>query len=321
MQEALAQQRMISDPGFSRYPTPDQDAVGRPEIFAIPFAGKMIIYAPLKRLAFLGNIDLAELIGQLVEGRRPDQNSATLSQAIDFVKQTGILVPDPVLVENGSLEVYRPGGTTLFLTNRCNLRCIYCYADAGSERPLNMPLDLALQAVDLVCRNAIKRGLPSFEVGFHGGGEPTLNWKVLKSTVQAARKKSLPAVITMSSNGCYTKEKLVFILEHFTGLSLSFDGPPEIQDRQRPKKDGSSSFKEVMKTIAALDGKNFNYGIRITAVPDTIAKLPTIVEFLSTHTAVKRIQVEPAFARGRGKQVAVAARGWQHLYRVLQAGP
>jgi uncharacterized protein len=212
------------------------------------------------------------------------------------------------------------------MTNRCNLRCIYCYADAGREKPVNMPLGLALQAVDLVYENAVGRGLASFEIGFHGGGEPTLNWKVLTAAVAAAEKKSLKAAITMSSNGCYPEEKTDYILDHFTGLSLSFDGPPEIQNRQRPQKDGSASFRQVMRTIAAFDRKKFNYGIRMTVVPDSLNQMPQAVAFLCSHTGVKQIQVEPAFARGRGKTMAVRAKegrafiaGFKQAYEIAAA--
>jgi len=280
----------------------------QPEIFGIPFQGQTIIYAPLKRLAFMGNSALAGLIRDLVEGRQRPSPSPTIDQAIDFINKTNILAPDPPLTIETESPVYRPGCATLFMTNRCNLRCIYCYADAGREKPVNMPLGLALQAVDLVYENAVGRGLASFEIGFHGGGEPTLNWRVLTAAVAAAEKKSLKAAITMSSNGYYSAEKLAFILDHFTGLSLSFDGPPEIQNRQRPQKDGSASFRRVMRTIAAFDRRGFNYGIRMTMVPESLKQMPQAVAFLCRQTGVKQIQVEPAFARGRGKTLAVRAK-------------
>ena len=298
----------------------------RPEIFSIPFQGQTIIYAPLKRLAFMGNAALAGLVLDMAEGRVRSQPSLVTEQAIDFINKTNMLAPDPPLSTSTDSTAYRPGCATLFMTNRCNLRCIYCYADAGKEKPVNMPLDLALRAVDLVHENAVGRGLASFEIGFHGGGEPTLNWKVLKAVVAATEKKSLKAAITMSSNGCYTAEKLAFIQDHFSGLSLSCDGPPEIQNRQRPQKDGSASFRQVMRTIAAFDRRHFNYGIRMTIVPATLSQMPQAVEFLCSHTGVKQIQVEPAFPRGRGKAVAVRAkerdafvRSFKQAYEIAEA--
>lgn len=309
MLSAIHENRAAVHPDADAFLESGPDRSIRPEIFGIPFQGQVIIYAPLKRMAFLGNEALAGLIKDLAEENHgPAQDSDSTKQAIDFINKTNILAPDPVLPDDEETRVYRPICTTLFLTNQCNLRCIYCYADAGKEKPLDMPLDLALQAVDLVYGNALERGLDSFEVGFHGGGEPTLNWKVLEAVVEAAGKKSLRPAVTMSSNGCYTGEKLAFILDHFTGLSLSFDGPPEIQNQQRPQKDGSASFKQVMQTIAAFDRRNFNYSIRMTATPATLAQMPQAVEFLCSHTGVKQVQVEPAFARGRGKAVAVRAK-------------
>jgi len=270
------------------------------EIFFIPYEDKYIIYAPLKRLAFIGNKSLALIIKSLNERRNVEELSKRFPEAVKFIESIGILAPDPIEIYEDKESDYLPIQATLFLTNRCNLRCIYCYASSGESAPVDMPPSLAKKAIDIVCENAMKLSLSSFEIGFHGGGEPTLNWKTLKEAVLYARKKSIKAIISMSSNGCYTSTKLNFIIDNFDSISLSFDGPPEVQNLQRPLTSGEASFPVVMKTIEAFDRKDFPYGIRLTVTPLSVRRLPEIIEFLVTNTKATHIQAEPAFPRGRG---------------------
>jgi len=284
------------------------DYLKRAEIFFIPYDNdKYIIYAPLKRLAFIGNKSLALVINSLNERRDVEKLSSRFPEAVRFIESTGILAPDPIEIYEDRQSDYLPIQATLFLTNRCNLRCIYCYASSGESAPVDMPPSLAKKTIDIVCENAMKLGLPSFEIGFHGGGEPTLNWETLKEAVLHARKKPIKAFISMSSNGCYTKNKLNFIIDNFDGISLSFDGLPEVQNLQRPLANGKPSFLLVMKTIESFDKRDFPYGIRLTVTPLSVRKLPEIVEFLVTHTRATHIQAEPAFPRGRGKGMDIDA--------------
>ena len=90
------------------------------------------------------------------------------------------------------------------LTNLCNLRCTYCYAEGG-ERPIqNMPHELAFQTIDLAAANAEKAGRSHFALVFHGGGEPTQNWDLLTRSVDHAKSKPLQCGISMSSNGVWS---------------------------------------------------------------------------------------------------------------------
>jgi len=50
-----------------------------------------------------------------------------------------------------------------------------------------MSIETARRGIDFAAGNAAKRTLPYFEVGYHGGGEPTMNWNVLTSSFDYAR--------------------------------------------------------------------------------------------------------------------------------------
>jgi hypothetical protein len=67
----------------------------RSEIFFIPHEDKYIIYAPLKRLAFIGNKTLAILIAKLVKREDIRELSERFPEIVKFIEETGILAPDP----------------------------------------------------------------------------------------------------------------------------------------------------------------------------------------------------------------------------------
>ena len=87
---------------------------------------------------------------------------------------------------------------SLFLTTKCNLRCTYCYAYKGD------PVDLKDQALDF---NFAKRGIddffrdfPSRHIRFYGGGEPTLEFELMKKITDYAREKSAKKTCSRTSN-------------------------------------------------------------------------------------------------------------------------
>ncbi|MDD5535549.1 MAG: hypothetical protein PHY52_02655, partial [Candidatus Pacebacteria bacterium] len=68
---------------------------------------------------------------------------------------------------------------TLLLTRKCNLRCIYCYASPSMSGP-SIPDNLAIDAVNWFVQQ--NQG-PKIRITFHGGGEPTLERRLIKKVV------------------------------------------------------------------------------------------------------------------------------------------
>jgi len=75
----------------------------------------------------------------------------------------------------------------VFPTTLCNLRCIYCYACGGETQPLVVSMDHVHAAMDYFF--ATQSGHVSHvSLGFHGGGEPTVAFDVLRRTVARFQK-------------------------------------------------------------------------------------------------------------------------------------
>ena len=144
-------------------------------IFVLPDRGRFIVFAPVRGLIFRAN---AEAVAELQECCAR-QDPAALSPAVaGALGGTDWIFEEDRLAVGPENQIFAPNRVTLFLTNRCNLRCTYCYAEAGDKPPAEMNRELWRAAVDYVFENARSKNLP-VHVGFHGGGEPTRAWETL----------------------------------------------------------------------------------------------------------------------------------------------
>lgn len=267
------------------------------QVYAVPIESKFLIYRPLLPLAFVGNQPMADLALRLAhEISCIDMPEEVLT----FLQASGFLEPDPPPPPSPD-RAYHPTMAVLLLTNRCNLRCTYCYASGGEGVIETLSPELARTAIDYVRRNAVDQNRPHFELTFHGGGEPLQSWNILTLATAYARSRELPCRVSVVSNGVWSARQRAWILDHLDHLSISFDGRQETQDRQRPRASGRGSFKAVMRTIEALDQAGFQYGIRMTATAPWRGQLPEDVRFICQETGCQVMQVEPAFNIIRGR--------------------
>jgi uncharacterized protein len=270
--------------------------------------GPRILYRPNAGLAFVGNRAMAAVAEAASRGKvLPD-----FPDAVAFLRRLGFLAPDPpvpsISAETSSESDYRPVRAVLLLTNQCQLRCLYCYANAGEEPVDTIETVVARSAIDHVCTTAMARGQARFDLCLHGGGEPTLAWAPLRASVEHARSMPLPAVITMTTNGVWAGGRLDWLTRQLDSITLSVDGAPTTQDRQRPLASGRPSSPLVLRTATELDRRGFPYALRLTAV-QPFDRLPEDVRYLCGVTRCGQLQVEPVMYGRRGDQTAVPAAG------------
>ena len=147
-----------------------------------------------------------------------------------------------------------PGLHILVLTLRCNHKCLYCQSSAAGEgaKKTDMPLKTALKSVDF----AFSSPNPAITIEFQGG-EPLLNWAVLKAVTKYARKKAAASkkqlkLALVSNFTLMTEEKAKFLLENEVSLCTSLDGPADLHDRHRKGPDGSPSHAAAMRAFGLL---------------------------------------------------------------------
>ena len=303
---------MPLEPSSDRDGPPERPApVLSAEVFSIPLEdSKFILYAPARRSAFVGNAHVVHFISQLGNGvfdaaADPGGSLVELLRALDLV-DAGPENP-PSAACHGAPQ---PVSVTLFLTTACNLRCTYCYASAGNAAPRYMTMETARRGIDFAAANAAARRMPHFEVGYHGGGEPTVNWRVLTASYDYARDKAaemhLDLRSSLATNGVLSDARIDWIVAHLGGVSLSCDGLPSVHDQCRLTASGKGSSGRVVHTLRRLDEARFTYGIRLTVTAEHISTLADSVEYLCSEFHPASIQVEPVYLLGRGAAAASA---------------
>ena len=259
--------------------------------------GKYILYRPLAGLALVGNRAMAALASALLRNE-PAPVTQMQREPVEFLRSIGFLEPDPPAPGSPS-EPFQPTLAVLLLTNQCQLRCTYCYAAAGEGKRQELSFELGRAAIQAVFENAQRIEAPFFEVSFHGGGEPVLAWQGLRDCTNFARQLPHRSQLTLTTNGIWSEEQCGWIIDHLDGLTLSLDGRPETQNRQRPLASGDGSFRHAMRSVSVLDRHKFQYSIRLTAT-EPFESLADEVRFLCSETGCQTFQVEPAFNLGRG---------------------
>lgn len=273
-------------------------------VFGFTHQGSAYLYAPLRRLLLRVNAGMLDLVRSIRSGSLSDAERASADESLQVLRSLGLVdAPKDAPQELQLPTSFEPTEVTLFLTNRCNLHCIYCYASAGDRQPRSMPYPVGKAAIDTILRNAIRNEEREIRLGFHGGGEPTLEWDTLVSLTQYCREQSLTlgvsSNISIATNGVMPLAKARWIARGLDGANLSFDGTERWQNEQRPLADGRGSFPFVIQTAREFDRHSFAYGVRCTITADSVASMPEIADFVSNMFHCRELHLEPVFECGR----------------------
>ncbi len=274
------------------------------DVFTFPNNGKHIIYAPFRHTMILTNEATVNLLADIKAGTFEWTDDAEQHKMIAFLREKGILDSKPDRIPKPpNTTSFEPTAVTLFPTNQCNMRCIYCYASAGEAPPQFMPWKIARAAIDLVAENAKKLNVKHFSVGFHGGGEPTLDWNLFTKCVEYSKKVSdhigIKVLNSVATNAVFNQKQIDWILKNLHSMSVSLDGPADVQNVQRPLANGKPSFDIVHRNIKALDAAGFSYGVRSTITNYNVNRMSEIVRYFIENYKTKQIQFEPLFLCGR----------------------
>lgn len=197
---------------------------------------------------------------------------------------------------------FLPEAMTIHLTDSCNLNCAYCYSrrSAVGNRATLKRGQLAA-AASLVARSCASGG-KRFTVALHGGGEPTLSWGELIGAVDLTRRAADAARVdwfgALSTNGTFDSDKSEWISRQFNQVSVSFDGPPDLQDSNRPLLRASPSSGAVERNIHLLLEYGGDVIVRTTVTHSSFERQSEIVDYIVRHLGVKRVNIEPVYRYG-----------------------
>ena len=158
----------------------------------------------------------------------------------------------------------------LHVCHDCNFRCRYCFADEGAyhAKRESMSLETAKKAIDFLIENSGKRRV--LEADFFGG-EPLMNFEVIRETVAYARKRGEECgkkfLFTTTTNGLLLSDEVIdFFNREMENVVLSLDGRKEVHDAIRKSVNGKGTFDLILpkiKKFISLRG-NKSYYVRGT---------------------------------------------------------
>ena len=153
----------------------------------------------------------------------------------------------------------------LHVAHTCNLNCSYCFASQGKyqgHRAL-MTYEVGKQAFDFLIANSGTR--KNLEVDFFGG-EPLMNWDVVKRLVEYARsvekQYNKNFRFTLTTNGVLIDDEVIeFCNREMSNVVLSLDGRKEINDHFRVDHEGRGSYDMIVpkfkKFVEARGGRDY----------------------------------------------------------------
>ncbi len=170
---------------------------------------------------------------------------------------------------------------TFHLTHDCNLRCVYCYT--GLKFGAGMSPEVADRGVDFAIAEARGSNAEHLEIVFFGG-EPLLRRDILYRVADratAAAGGGLRVSFKMSTNGVLLSEETVRELaRRRVYVSISLDGDPEVQDRQRPDAAGHGSAERLNGAIDRLLAWNPCAHVTCVITPDSAGRADASVRWL-----------------------------------------
>ncbi len=203
---------------------------------------------------------------------RPDVTRQELLQCLEDVarlKAEGKLFSADTFADMAGTFKARSGDVVkalcLHVAHTCNLNCAYCFASQGKyhgDRAL-MSFEVGKRALDFLIEHSGHR--TNLEVDFFGG-EPLMNWQVVKDLVAYARTQEAANHkkfrFTLTTNGmCIDDDVIDFANREMSNVVLSLDGRREIHDRLRVDYAGKGSYDRIVpkfqKLVAARGGKNY----------------------------------------------------------------
>ena len=180
-----------------------------------------------------------------------DEQLKEILSDVESLKEQGLLFKDEI--KSYPMKSNEVKALCIHICHDCNFRCRYCFADEGAyhQKRESMSLDTAKAAVDFLLKNSGNRKV--LEMDFFGG-EPLMNFDVLKKTVYYAKEEAAKVgkkfLFTTTTNALLLSDEVIkFCNEEMENVVLSLDGRPEVHDAIRKSLNGKGTFDLIIDKI------------------------------------------------------------------------
>ena len=235
-----------------------------------------------------------------LEGQYPKQDIEEILEAVaELIKEGRLFTED---IYEDFMDVVKQRKTVvkalcLHIAHDCNLACRYCFAEEGEYhgRRALMSYEVGKKALDFLIANSGSRR--NLEVDFFGG-EPLMNWQVVKDLVAYGREQEKlhdkHFRFTVTTNGVLLNDEVQdFVNKEMDNVVLSLDGRKEINDKMRPFRNGTGSYDLIVPKFQKLaDSRNQErYYIRGTFTRNNLDFSNDILHY--ADLGFKQMSIEP----------------------------
>ncbi len=248
-----------------------------------------IVYAPLQGLSFYCTPRDAEELRRFIEDGRMVNDRELKNYLYDILNSEKEKPHD-------ILELHRLDKAMFILTQRCNLACSYCFSQESRSSDT-----LDIYTIQAVIDYVISYNTNHQKVfTFIGGGEPFVEWNLLKSAIveivtRCNSKKINHQIRIVTNSTLVTEEKASWLADKNVVISVSFDILQDVQDRQRPFPNREkSSFTSVIKSLDLLRKYKIPFTFRATITPINVNRMLEMAHFIiDNYPEIKTIHFEP----------------------------
>ena len=249
---------------------------------------------------------IIEKIKQLHGDAVTDAEIEECIEQVKSLKESGkLFAPDTFEGMAGHLKEKTSGvvkALCLHIAHTCNLNCSYCFASQGKyhgDRAV-MSFEVGKRALDFLIENSGTRR--NLEVDFFGG-EPLMNFEVVKQLVEYARsvekEKGKNFRFTLTTNGLLIDDDVIdFANREMSNVVLSLDGRKDVHDRYRVDYAGNGSWERIVpkfqKLVEARGGKNYYMrGTFTHANPDFLEDIKQMLDLGFTELSMEPVVSAP----------------------------
>lgn len=241
----------------------------------------------------------AAVLGLADARYRPEEVEEALAEVLELKESGQLFAPD--IYENYVFDFKNRQTVVkalcLHIAHDCNLACRYCFAEEGEYhgRRALMSFEVGKKALDFLVANSGSRR--NLEVDFFGG-EPLMNWEVVKQLVEYGRSLEEPNHkkfrFTLTTNGVLLNDEIMeFLNREMSNVVLSIDGRREVHDRMRPFRGGQGSYDLIVPKFQKLaESRNQeNYYVRGTFTHNNLDFAEDVLHL--ADLGFEQISVEP----------------------------
>ena len=242
---------------------------------------------------------LAQIQKQLKEKYEENELEEALADIAELAKAGQLFTKDIYESYIGEVKSRKTvvKALCIHIAHDCNLACKYCFAEEGEYhgRRALMSYEVGKKALDFLIANSGNRR--NLEVDFFGG-EPLMNWQVVKDLVAYGREQEKlydkHFRFTITTNGVLLNDEVQeFVNKEMDNVVLSLDGRKEVNDKMRPFRNGKGSYDLIVPKFQKLaESRNQEkYYIRGTFTRDNLDFSKDVLHF--ADLGFEQISIEP----------------------------